>query len=45
MELWLVYWLVDASGGEIDADPEGDVRRIDIELDHVTDGRLASHLA
>jgi signal transduction histidine kinase len=44
MELWLVYWLVDASGGEIDVDAEGDVRRIDIELDRVTDGRLASRL-
>jgi two-component system OmpR family sensor kinase len=41
MELWLVYWLVDASGGDIGVETEDGVNCIDIELERAADSRLA----
>ncbi len=42
VELWLVYWLVDANGGRIDIETVDGVRQIDIRLDRATDGLLRS---
>jgi signal transduction histidine kinase len=45
MELWLVYWLVDTSGGHIDVATDDGVRHIDIELDRASERGLTSRLA
>jgi K+-sensing histidine kinase KdpD len=35
MELWLVYWLTDHNGGELDIETAGDTRRLTITLARV----------
>ena len=40
MELWLVYWLVDANGGDLAFETAGETSTIDIELDRATGGWL-----
>lgn len=40
VELWLVEWLVDASGGDVTIEMDGDVHRVTIELDRAHTGWL-----
>lgn len=44
VELWLVYWLVDASDGEIAVDTDDGVRRVEIRVDRATEGLLPATL-
>ena len=41
MELWLVYWLVEANGGKIDIEADADGRSLTISLDRATSERIA----
>jgi len=42
IELWLVYWLVDANGGHISVETHNDTRCVDIRLDRPANGWLQS---
>lgn len=44
MELWLVYWLVEANGGHIEVETATEPRSLTIFLDRATSDLLASHL-
>ncbi|MEF8783674.1 MAG: ATP-binding protein [Haloarculaceae archaeon] len=44
MELWLVYWMVEANGGHIDVETDVGARSLTINLDRATNGLIASRL-
>jgi signal transduction histidine kinase len=45
LELWLVYWLVDSNGGDIEVATADGARRVDIHLDRAAGGWLPRKLA
>lgn len=45
VELWLVYWLVDANGGDISVETANGTRQVHISLDRAADGWLPARLA
>lgn len=45
VELWLVYWLVEANDGDIAVETVDGTRQVEIRLDRAVDGFLPSRLA